>query len=117
MTFNELIHDNHVVKKKFATVSAVMSGINTASGHLEKRSIRVKQYLNPRKGKSGTIIFKWTWSKRASEIGSLSGINGLCRVTFDFSQCRHALARYMFVHARPDKFLCDLSSNSSSARM
>jgi len=42
--------DIHVVKKNFATVSSVMYGSGIASGHLKKRSIKVKQYLNPREG-------------------------------------------------------------------
>jgi len=61
---------NYVVKKNLATVSAVMSGIGTAAGHLEKRLIKVKQYLNPREGGSSPMMSKWTWSKRASETES-----------------------------------------------
>jgi len=58
MIFGEPKRDIHIVKKVFATVSAVMSVSDTASGHLEKRSINVKQYRNPREGGSGPIISK-----------------------------------------------------------
>jgi len=58
MIFGEPKRDIHVVKKVFATVSAVMSVSGAASGHLEKRSINVKQYRNLREGGSGPIKSK-----------------------------------------------------------
>jgi len=42
MIFGESKRDIYVVKKNFATVSAMMFGNGIASGHLEKRSINVK---------------------------------------------------------------------------
>jgi len=45
--FGESKQNIHVFKKDFTTVS-VMSGGGTISGHLEKRAINVKQYLNSR---------------------------------------------------------------------
>jgi len=83
MISGEREHDIYVVQKNFATVSAVMSDIGTASGHLEKWLIRVKQYLNPREGESGPMKSKWTGSKQASGIGSFFGIRRLRRVIFD----------------------------------
>jgi len=58
MIFGEPERDIHVVKKVFATISAVMSVSGTASGHLKKRSINVKQYRNPREAGSGPIKSK-----------------------------------------------------------
>jgi len=83
MIFGKPKCDIHVVKKNLATVSAMMFSIGSPSGHLEKRSIKVKQYLNPREGGSGPMMSKWTWSKRAFGIENLSGARRLCRVTFD----------------------------------
>jgi len=58
MIFGEPKRDIHVVKKIFATVSAVMSVSGIASGHLEKQLINIKQYRNPREGGSGPIKSK-----------------------------------------------------------
>jgi len=55
-------------------VATVMFDNGTASGHLDKRSIRIKQYLNPREGESDPMMSKWTWSKRTSGIESFSEV-------------------------------------------
>jgi len=53
MIFGEPKRDIHAVKKVFVTVSVVMSVSGTASSHLEKRSINVKQYRNSCEDGSG----------------------------------------------------------------
>jgi len=55
MIFGEPKRDIHVMKKTLATVSTVMLVSGTASGLLEKRSINVKQYRNPRKDENSPI--------------------------------------------------------------
>jgi len=57
------------VKKNFAAISAVMSDSGIASGHLEKQSIRLKQYLNPREGGSQN---KHLESEASLELGNMS---------------------------------------------
>jgi len=81
MIFGEPKRDIYVVKKNFTTVSAVMSGIGIRYRYrLEKRSIRVKQYLNPCEGGSGPMMSKWTLLAfsvaHTSQYSSLQRLNG-----------------------------------------
>jgi hypothetical protein len=50
--------------KARATVSAVISGMGMASGHLVKRSTAVRHYVKPDEGGRGPMRAMWACRKR-----------------------------------------------------
>ena len=63
--------DTHCEMNAWATVSADMSGIGIASGHLVKRSTHVRRYVLPFEGGRGPTRSMWTWSNLASGVAKV----------------------------------------------
>ena len=78
-----------LLRKACKTVSAVMSAIGTASGHLVVRSIIVKIYLFPCSGGKGPTISTWTWAKCSTGTGiGLTG-GAVCLAILLVAQALH----------------------------
>jgi hypothetical protein len=60
MVYRQPKRDIHLVKRARATVSAVMFGMEMASGQCVKRSAAVRQYVDPADVGRGPIRSMWT---------------------------------------------------------
>lgn len=86
-------HVIHVLKNAFVTVSAEMSVIGVAFGHLVVLSIIVKQYLSPLEFGNGPTMSMCTCRNLSSGTGICSGVLWLCLWIFAFRHGKHVLAQ------------------------